>query len=181
MYVDKFNELLTKIANSESKFAVEDFDEVAHIPDKFLSYFNTVYKEDVFARRSNMLLTTGRLTGEEIRDKRVEFDKSRTMAHNACISAVSFINRLCDNEYKFEKFLPEIPENFKYDEKSPIRYEIADMVGNFVQEAYQNGIKKSKPDYQGEALDVAIAKAVDDCIDGGYLPKPTPSMDEFMS
>lgn len=181
MYVDKFNELLTKIANSDSEFAADDFEEVAQIPDKFLKYFNVVYKEDVFARRSSTLLTTGRLTGEEVRDKRVEFDKSRKVAHDACISAVSFLNRLCETEYDFERFLPEIPEDFKYDMASPLRYEIADMVGNFVQEAYQNGIQKSNPDYQGQALDIAIATATENYVDGGYMPKPTPSMDEFMA
>ena len=83
-----------------------------------------------------MMSYCGRIEQEEYEFRITRSDQLRRSAHNRAIDACSQLNRLCDR-FDVPKFCPE----------STDRHVIADFVGKFVSEVYQQGIAPKDLDH----------------------------------
>ncbi len=151
---DKIKDLINAINTKETDNPQEMFEFVWERLEKFTNYFNAVYKDVVKSTINRELLVAGRISQEEFQDRITNSDFERRTCHNSAISACAQLNRLCD-AYEIEKFCPETDD----------RHIIADFIGTFVYNIYQEGI--------GEAtLDKAVENAHDEPLnpDYGYEP-----------
>ncbi|MCR5670741.1 MAG: hypothetical protein K6G10_07015 [Butyrivibrio sp.] len=101
---------------------------VAERLSTFTGYFNSVYNDVIASETSRILRDTGRIDQEEFEFRLTRSDASRRSAHNLAIDACTQLNRLCDN-FHVPKFCPETDD----------RHVIADFIGKFVSELYQEG------------------------------------------
>ena len=129
---ENVNNLFNRIAEMEN---VKDAQYISEFVQdslmNFTKYFNAVYK-DVLQQRSNRaLFDMGRIDKDEYVYRIEENDKARRFAHNIAIDSCNQLNRLCD-KYEIPHFCPE---------KEASRSEVADFIGKFVYDYYQDGIK----------------------------------------
>ncbi len=128
-------ELIGQIVKNEKPEDVEFF--VNYVVDSlnsFTGYFNAVCDNTNGMHINKLLRDGGRISQEEFEWRITESDKRRRSAHNVAIDACNGLNRLCD-KYGIEHFCPE--------EGSP-REEIAEFIGSYVMEVYNEGIGKGK-------------------------------------
>ncbi len=126
-------ELVNQIIENEKPEDVDFF--VRYVTDSlssFTGYFNAVY-DDVNGRHINKLLRDdGKISQEEFERRITESDRKRRLAHNVAIDACHGLNRLCD-KYGISHICPE-------DDAS--REKIAEFIGSYVTEIYNEGIGK---------------------------------------
>ena len=85
------------------------------------------YVESVTAMEYSMPLLRARFEGQELREKIENLDRNRRISHEAAISAVKQLNRLCVSE-GVEKLYSGDEEN---------RYEIGDFCGEVVNTLFE--------------------------------------------
>ena len=128
-------ELVNQIIKNEKQEDVDFF--IKYVMDNlnsFTGYFNAVY-DDVNGMHTNKLLRDSeRISQEEFERRITESDRKRRLAHNVAIDACHGLNRLCD-KYGISHICPE-------DDAS--REEIAEFIGSYVTEIYNEGIGKGK-------------------------------------
>lgn len=119
------------------EFIEDDLQEVDDRLDAFRKYFNAVYSHVIGVESARFRCTAGYISSEQLKDKIMDLDNHRRIAHESAINACSVLNRLC-NIYGVEHFCPEVQK----DERGIVtnRHEIADFVGQFVYNTYQKGI-----------------------------------------
>lgn len=122
---------------TEKEFIKSDLDEVDFRLDAFRNYFNAVYHHVIGVESARFRCTAGYISSEQLKDKIMELDNSRRIAHESAINACSVLNRLCDM-HGVEHLCPEVQK----DERGVVinRDEIADFAGQFVYNTYQKGI-----------------------------------------
>lgn len=96
------------------------------IEDKIMTFPR--YVETVYSMEMLTPVIYARYEGVELRDKIMNLDESRRMAHEGAIAACNCLNRLCDS-LGVEKFCPQTDD----------RCVIADFVGQFVYMIFLNG------------------------------------------
>lgn len=94
----------------------------------FPDYANTVIRMQIM-----MPIWRNRYDGEELRDRISDIDSTRHIRHEAAISGISVLNRL-SRIYGLEPFA-DIDTND--------RYAVADFVGSYISEIYEDGTKHS--------------------------------------
>lgn len=159
---EKVNNLFNVIAEKEN---AEDANYISSFVQdslmNFTKYFNTVYR-DVLQQRSNKaLFDMGRIDRDEYIYRIETNDRARRVAHNVAIDSCNQLNRLCDR-YNIERFCPA---------EEASRTEVADFIGKFVYDYYQEGIHKTAE----VNIDKSIENAEKDNIDPnkGYTKKAT--------
>lgn len=100
--------------------------------NRWVDYFVNVFYQVIGTETDRALWNIGSIDGEELRRRTEERDNSRRKAHNLAIQACAQINRLCD-KYGIEKICPETDD----------RHVVAEFIGQFIQEIYQDGITNS--------------------------------------
>lgn len=108
----------------------------------FVNYFNTVYEMVISAEANHRFLDMGKISIEEYQDRMMRLDSSRRSAHEVAIAACKQINRQCD-AVNLPHICPDTDD----------RYLIADFVGSFVYNIYEEEISKNI------SIDEAIEKA----------------------
>ncbi|MBQ7424878.1 MAG: DUF3232 domain-containing protein [Lachnospiraceae bacterium] len=129
----------------------------------FTNYFNNVYNDVIASEVNRVLRDTGRIDQDEFEYRITKSDKMRRASHEVAISACAQLNRLCDR-YEVPQFCPVTTD----------RHEIADFIGGFVSEIYQEG-------QRAPSLDVAIenARKSDVHPDQGYKKISAREVDEW--
>lgn len=137
-------------AISDSVTDKQDFAEmvefIANDLDAFTNYFNKVYNDVIGSEVNKTLRACGRIEQEEYEFRVLQADRLRRSAHNRAIDACSQLNRLCER-FDVPKFCPE----------SSDRHVIADFVGRFVSEVYQQGISPKDLDHAIEDAKIRAA------------------------
>ncbi len=108
--------------------------------ESFTKYFNAVYNDVMQAEVNKVLRDTGRIDQEEYERRIISSDQQRRVIHNRAITSCAQLNRYCE-QFGVDKFCPETDD----------RHVIADFIGTFVSEVYQDGQKKT--------MDIAIETA----------------------
>lgn len=111
--------------------ADEAYDTLEHIFDSFVTYANTVIRMTVMVP-----IWRNRFDGEDLRDKISSIDATRRSNHEAAISSIAMLNRLM-KAHGLNPFA---------DIDVTDRYQVADFVGSFVSEIYENGKSRSMDD-----------------------------------
>ena len=106
--------------------------------ESFPNYVNAVAKE--FAE---IKLRSTLLSGEEARELRMEYDKSRHIAHESAITSCNVLNRLCA-EYGLSPIFSEATLND--------RYKVAEVCKTFVDQMWMEN------SYRNESFDDFIAE-----------------------
>ena len=96
--------------------------------DSFLAYQNTVIR-----LTATQPIIRARYKGQELRDRVSDIDGSRRIAHEAAISKITMLNRICD-AYGTERIA---------DIDTTDRYQVADFVGQYCGEIYESGKSKT--------------------------------------
>lgn len=134
-YLQKQAALIDKMRGSDGKL-----DEMSC---SFLTRAFTAFPEyaNVVIRQQTMIpIWNARYEGQDLRDRVSEIDRQRHNAHEAAISSANMLNRMCAKN-GLEPF---------FDGNTADRYEVADFVGDYVNEVYNHGIGKA--DGQGREL-----------------------------
>ncbi|MBO4847015.1 MAG: DUF3232 domain-containing protein [Lachnospiraceae bacterium] len=147
---------VSKQENAEDAKFITEF--ITDSASTFVSYFNTVYRDVLQAQAFRSLLDMGRIDREDYIFRIQENDNLRRKAHDVAIDACAQINRQCDR-YGLPHICPEKDAN---------RTEIAEFIGDFVCEFYQDGIK-SKQNSMDQAIDYAQKAKINP--DVGYPKK----------
>lgn len=154
MYSEKFKELFDKIMENnqddpENGEFIINF--VYERTGKFVNYFNKVYEDTAGTTRDRTLFAAGRLSQEDLQYNIERRDSARRSAHEMAIAACQQINRQCQAN-GIPNICPDTSD----------RYEIANFIGDFIQDVYQEGIGKGKEqekETKGNSLDDAFAFA----------------------
>lgn len=174
--MDGFKSLTQAIImqSDDDEMMQEDLKDVEKLQNLFIDYFGTVYKQTVAAERNSMLAAAGRPTNEQLV---LNLDAKRRSIHNDCVIKCEYINRLCENIYEVDTFLPDIPEELdlnNLDDPSnklagEIRHQVMDCIGKYVIEKFQQGAVPAHT-YDGVYLDTAVANAKNSQLnpDQGY-------------
>lgn len=138
MYVEKEKELMD--AMRQNGFELFDgnsddaYDTLERIFMAFVDYANCVIRMQVMVP-----IWRNRYEGEDLRDKIQEIDCTRRIYHEAAISSLVKLNRLCKMHG-----LPAYSDTNTSD-----RYEVADFVGTWISEVYSDG--------QSRSMDAAVS------------------------
>ena len=131
-YIEKEKAIIDKM--KETGFALFDGDEeeaydtVSQSLDSFTNYANTVIRQQTM-----LPIYYARYDGEELRDKVTNLDTRRRYAHDNAIGNLNMLNRISDR-LGLEPFA---------DIDTSDRYKVADFIGKFVNETYNNGIGRT--------------------------------------
>lgn len=125
--VDLIKAISQKEQNAEDVAYLTDF--IVERLESFTNYFNAVYRDVVMAEFSNELRNAGRITQEDYEYRRTVTDRARRMAHDVAIDSCKQLNRLCQ-KYDVPAICPTEDD----------RYKVADFIGSFVYNIYQEGI-----------------------------------------
>lgn len=126
----------------------EAYDTLEHIFDSFVTYANTVIRMTVMVP-----IWRNRFDGEDLRDKISSIDATRRSNHEAAISSIAMLNRLM----KAHGLTPFA------DIDVTDRYQVADFVGSFVSEIYEEGKSKSMDDLvAGHSQEFPVNKIAED-------------------
>ena len=132
-YLEKIQNLMSAMAANGFKTfdgsREEACDTVESAIMSFPEYTNTVIRQQVVLK----VLPYRDLTTEEFQDTVTQLDTRRRSVHNAAIGNMSMLNRLAELNGQ-EKI-------FQIDTKD--RFAVADAVGTFVNEVYNDGIGKT--------------------------------------
>lgn len=123
----------------------EAFDFVSEQLEKFPQYTNIVIREQIM-----MPIWRFRYDGEELRDKIQDIDQKRKIAHDSAIASVNILNRLSKN-LGLEPFA-DIDTND--------RHEVANFVGQYVNEVYNKGIGNTFDDATHEKTEEYDTKKI---------------------
>lgn len=140
-FIDKERNILIKLQQTNYEMfdgnASDAFDFVAAQLEKFPAYTNIVIREQIMQP-----IWYARFEGENLRDHIQSMDERRKMAHDGAIKSIDILNRLSKN-LGLEPFA---------DVDTKDRHAVAELVGQYVSEVYNNGINKSFDDmtYQKE-------------------------------
>lgn len=99
--------------------------------EAFPKYANVVVREQIM-----LPIWRNRFEGQDLRDKIMDIDKSRKIAHDNAISSVNILNRTCR--------ALDLPPFVDIDTSD--RYAVADFVGEYVSQVYNHGIGKTMDD-----------------------------------
>lgn len=110
----------------------EDIEFIEDRFKKFVNYFNAVYDMVISSEANKALLSMDRISIEEFQDRIKKADESRRIFHDSAIAACNQINRLCDN-VNLPHICPDTND----------RYIIADFIGSFVYNIYEEEISKN--------------------------------------
>lgn len=138
MYIEKEKELMD--AMRQNGFELFDgnsddaYDTLERIFMAFVDYANCVIRMQVMVP-----IWRNRYEGEDLRDKIQEIDHTRRIYHEAAISSLVKLNRLCKMHG-----LPVYSDTDTAD-----RYAVADFVGTWISEVYSNG--------QSRSMDAAVS------------------------
>lgn len=127
--IEKYYNLVKAIKEKETG---EDLDEIMTFlqreMSRFPAYVNEVYKMEI-----ETPVNYSRYSGEELRDKMMQLDSRRRIAHESAIVACNAINRLCDI-MEVEKICPV----------SDDRRVIADFASEIVNKFFIYGTKEKE-------------------------------------
>ena len=124
-------------AMKANNFAVFDgdsedaYDLIGECLTSFPEYANAVVRMEVL-----MPVYQERYDGQEFRDHVTQLDNTRRTYHNAACSSIGILNRICE-QHGLEPFA-DIDVND--------RYQVADFVGQFVAEIYEDRSAKGMDD-----------------------------------
>lgn len=144
--------LFKSIAEKESGEDLnETVDFVNEALNSFTHYFNVVYKDYLQGQLNRNLYEMGKIDREELVYRIEKNDAMRRTAHDVAIGKCNQLNRLCDR-YGVERFCPG---------EEADRTEIAEFIGKFVYNFYQEGLGKNDKLIENEpkSLDEAIEHA----------------------
>lgn len=128
-YIKREQELLTKL--HKTNYAMFDGDKaealdfVASQLEKFPNYANIVIQQQIMQP-----IWYNRFEGQELRDHIEGIDSNRRIAHESAIASVNILNRTC-SKLGLDKFA---------DIDTTDRHAVADFVGQYVNQLYNNGI-----------------------------------------
>ena len=108
----------------------DDMDMVVRAMEAFEDYHQAIYRLEITRR----LYSCGALDPETYRTQTQDRDRTRTVAHNALLGQVSFLNRLAE-----EAGLPPFYDGVVSEER-PFRREVADAILEFVRDRIVNRI-----------------------------------------
>lgn len=132
-YLNRIRNLMVKMKSNNYEFfdgdQKEAFDTVEMAAMSFPKYTNTVIREQVVGN----MLDLRDLEPQQVAQIRMDLDRQRHDAHEAAIGNMNLFNRLAEfhNQDKI------------FDVNTDDRYAVADAVGQFVNEVYNNGIGKT--------------------------------------
>ena len=109
----------------------EAYDTLAHALESFVTYANTVIRMTIM-----IPIWRNRFEGSDLRDKIQGIDATRRANHEAAISSIAMLNRIM-KAHGLEPFA-EIDVTD--------RYQVADFVGAFISEIYEDGKSKKMDD-----------------------------------
>lgn len=156
MYVEKFKTLMDAIVEN-NKGDQQEIDYLTNFTyeraGKFVIYFNRVYDDVLGSQMDRALFAGGALSQEDLQTRTMKRDSDRRSAHDMAISACEQINRFCKVN-GVPNICPETTD----------RYEVAEFIGRFVQDVYQEGIRDKSLEKDlacktGHSLDDAFAYA----------------------
>lgn len=128
-FVKKEAELLQKMQENGYKQFGGDKDKALEFVGSrlqaFPDYANIVIREQVM-----IPIWRARFEGQEFRDHVQDMDRQRRSAHDSAIMSVNIMNRMCQN-HGLEPFA---------DINTQDRHAVAEFVGQYVNELYNNGI-----------------------------------------
>lgn len=134
-FLEKENQLIQKL--KETNYDMFDGDSDAALDfvgdklEKFPNYANIVIRQQIM-----LPIWKVRYEGEEFRDKVKDIDVSRRYAHESAISSVTILNRF-SKKLGLEPFA---------DIDTTDRYAVADFIGQYIGEVYNQGIGKNIDD-----------------------------------
>lgn len=134
-YIEKEKAIIDKL--KETDFALFDGDEeeaydtVSQSLDSFTNYANSVIRQQTM-----LPIYYARYDGEDLRERVSNLDTRRRYAHDNAIGNLNMLNRISD-KLGLEPFADIDTED---------RYKVADFIGKFVSETYNNGIGQTFDD-----------------------------------
>ena len=128
MIKDNYLKLLNVICHSEDSYKMDDIEIIGNQMKAFGEYVNSVYNH---ITQTSIIYAL--YEGDDLRDKLMQLDKRRRIAHESAIAACSQINRMCEI-YNVPKFCPETDD----------RYIIADFCAQVTVEFFLDGQSKDK-------------------------------------
>lgn len=153
-----YNELVKAIIEKET-----DKEEVTYLVsfieerlEVFVKYFNAVFKDVTSSSMNRQLFAAGYIDGKTLQERTMATDSARKTVHDLAISCCAQLNRLCAT-YGVTPFCPS---------ENADRTEVADFIGTFVYNVYQNG--RGKTD-----MDNAIKIAMDNHCNGDKAYNPS--------
>lgn len=145
---------LLKALLSDPSYGFQD-DEWSFWEDTFLSFVNYI---NVVVRMEVLLpMYRFRYESEDYRTRVMELDTTRRNKHEAMISNVNMLNRLCD-KYGIERFMDSTDD----------RNKVAELAGRYIGEVYFNSIgmsaaeavsKAERKEYDPETVRKTLHKA----------------------
>lgn len=128
MFIEKQMELMSAMKQSNYELfdndAEDAYDTLERIFSAFVEYANCVIRMQVM-----IPIWRNRYDGEELRDKVQDIDQARHVYHESAISSLKQLNRLC-SIYGLSPYA---------DIDTSDRYAVADFVGTWVSEIYEDG------------------------------------------
>lgn len=128
-YLDKERQLIKKICENNGQPMFDSKDEGLEFLESQLKAFPN-YVNKVVAYQVTMPVIHERYDGQELRDRVMSLDSSRKMAHDTAISSLNILNQLC-TKLDLEPFAQIDTTD---------RHAVADFVGRYVNETYNEGI-----------------------------------------
>ena len=134
-FMNKQNELLQRLYGTNyEQFDGDQEEALSFLQEQFEAmpdYVNIVIREQIM-----IPLWQNRCEPDEYRENIQSIDRSRRIAHDNAINSMNIINRLSNN-LGLEPF---------FDVDTTDRHAVANMVGNYVCEIYNNAINKTFDD-----------------------------------
>lgn len=127
-YLQKQAELIDKMRGDDGKLDDMSARFLTNAFVTFPDYANVVIREQTM-----LPIWAARYEGQEYRDRVSEIDTRRHNCHEAAITGVNMLNRMCAR-HGLEPF---------FDGDTNDRHAIADFVGDYVNEIYNHGIGKT--------------------------------------
>lgn len=131
MFMEKQMEIMSAMKQSNYELFDNDaddaYDTLERIFSTFVEYANCVIRMQVM-----IPIWRNRFDGEELRDKVQDIDQSRHVYHESAISSLKQLNRLC-SIYGLSPYA---------DIDTSDRYAVADFVGTWISEIYEDGKSK---------------------------------------
>ncbi|MBO5435431.1 DUF3232 domain-containing protein [bacterium] len=128
-FIEKEKEMLKKLHSTNFEMFDGDKDEAFEFVESSLSAF-PAYANTVIMEQIKLPMIRARYDGQEYRDAVTQLDRDRHYAHESAITSVNMLNRLCTNL--------EIEPFANIDTSD--RHAVAELVGQFVNEVYNQGI-----------------------------------------
>lgn len=138
-YVDLIEKIAEDKELSESE-AKEDIYYMEKQLDVFREYFNSVYAHIIGGETQRVLCSGGYIEPDAMQHRIMDLDSTRKIMHDSAIDSCAKLNRRCEF-YGIPKICPDIERGIEG--KCINRGEIADFVGNFVYNVFQEG--RGKP------------------------------------